>query len=1009
MKRKRFAAGLICIFLVLPFIIGVTPSLQWGDTPLKTNLPPVIITGESTYKIVETRRIPVPSPFLPGGKERPVIIVTTAGETIPPKENKAQPTPQTPGCAYRNSITAQVATFFKGAEAYEKRGKYLFLNRRYAEAIESFFKLIQSYPESPLVGDAYFWIGECYFQMGEIPRAEQNYKVTAMRFPSSSYADYATYSLGWIAFKKKAFAEAVRYFKNGVSAYPNSPIYAHLLFWLAESYMQQKEKDSAAEYFRKVLKSTSDPRLKTPATFEIAKIAFLRKDYRTCRKTLDFLLHQNPPSSLVPKIYLLRGWSEYFMKDSQALSTFSQALRFPHIARTLKEEAEYGKALSAIQQRKPEIARAMLSTMGFDSPWYGEVAVELASYFFDQKAYKLAEKICGKIFQNFAKTPYLENAYMILGNCAYNTRDYANATEYYTHVILGKVDRLKPMAIFAKGLAFYQMGQFRDAIDSWEALLKRYPTFPRRRDTLYWLGSAYLNIHQEKAATAYFNQLQRYPNNYSKALMQLAEYWFSQQKWGHTLQALKHFLTFFPHSRYTGFAKGMMGEVYFNLKDYRQASRWLLLAIQDKEVVKNPEYRAKITFLMGKVDYMQGAFRQAIGYFSIVATRLPRNAFSDDAQYWEALSYYSEQAYKPAIQSFQRVLTVFPHSPLRAKALMKIGDCYYNLKAYRKSEAYYRKAAILYGKDKKIRENAVYGMILSLYQRKDYKGFFTEATAFMQRYPGSPLTLDVLQLLSEYYERQGNIDREIALLDKYLKAHKSIPHADAIRLNLARLFIKKGLYDSALVQLKQVSGTHLHSPFKSIAEKEMGDLYFKQKLYDQAALHYRNYLEMEKLPPETVQYVKQQLALAYLYVNRLKSARREIEMGTRAFGLTWGAPLYLKIGATYLDKKMYKSALWAFRTAAKSSAPGIKCQSLTSMAIIYRKTGKYDKSLKTLLMVRYSYPECREASEKALLDLALALKKKGRRDEARQLLTVLAKSHQKKIKRLAQKALNRLH
>ncbi len=1009
MKLRRLIVCLACVALVLPFMIGLTPSLQWGDTPLKTTLPPVVITGQSTYKVLESRRIPVPSPFLPGGKERPVIIASPAQETVVPESNKQQPTPQTPGCAYHSSITTRVATLFKGAEAYEKRGKYLFLNHRYADAIETFTKLIQSYPESPRVGEAYFWIGESYFRMEDIPHAEENYKVAALRYPSSAYADYALYSLGWIAYKRGAYDKAIDYFKNAIAAYPNSPIYAHMLFWLAESYSRVKKIELADETFKKVLKRTSDPLLKVPATFEIAKIAFIRKEYATAKKILKDLSQQSPPTSLVPKIDLLTGWCEYFLKDARALGSFGQAFHAAGTSQKLKAEARYGQALSAIQQGKAKIAEKLLQAMRPASPWYGETAVALAQYYFNKKDYQRAGKTCAKIFENAAKSPYLEHAYMIMGNIAYNTKRYADATEYYTHVIVGKADRLKPMAIFAKGLAFYQIGQFRDAIDSWEEVLKRYPNFLRNRETLYWLGSAYLNLHQERLAATYFARLKQSPNDYAKALIQMSEYWFGQQRWKKALEVLKRYLALFPRGPYAGFARGMTGEIYFNLKDDKKAAKWLREAIQDINVRRNLEYRAKITFILGKVYYRMGAFNRAIGYFKTVASRFSKNSFSDDAQYWQALSYYSQQAYKPAIQSFERLLRDFPQSPLKAKAMMKIGDCFYNLKDYDRSQAYYRKVASLFRKDRKIRENAAYGVILSLYQKKDYKRFFAEASAFMTRFPDSPLSLDVVQLLSEYYERQGNLDQEIDLLDSYLRAHKNIPHADAIRLNLARLFIQKGLYDSAMVQLRIVSRSPSHTPFKSVAEREMGNLYFKQKMYSQAIIHYQKYLRAEKQPVDIVRHVRKQLVLAYLRSGNLKRAQQELDSDSKTFGIGWSAPLYLELGKTYLKKKEYHAALLSFKQASKSSDSLTKCKSLTYVGEVYRRTGKYNKSLKTLLMVRYSYPACRTFSERFLLHLSVTLGKKGKKEEARQLLKVLVKSHDKQVKRLAQRALNRLH
>jgi len=1007
-RMKRLLYLLFGILLILPLVIGVTPSLQWGDTPLKTNLPPVIITGKSTFKILESRRIPIPSPFLPGQKERPAIVVSSATEPNVPEGNKHQPTPQTPGCAYRSSITSKIATVFKKDEAYDKRGKYLFLNRRYTEAIETFRHLIDTYPQSRKIGEAYFWIGESYFQLNDVMKAEQNFKVTAKKYPSSAYSDYAIYSLGWISYLKKDFDRAIKYFKQGVFSYPNSPIYHQMLFWLAESFMQNNKTDQAYAYFLKLLSKSPGPSLKIPALFEVAKIQFMKKDYLSSKKTLKGLKLLNVPDSLIPKIHLLVGWCDYFLKDVNALKTFNKVLTFSKLAPALKAEAIYGKGLSAIQQGNPEIAENILNTTGPQFPWFGELTIELANYYFGKKDYKNAGRSCSRIFQVLRKTPYIEKAYMIIGNCAYNTKDYSHAAEYYTHVIMGKVKKYQPIATFAKGLSFYQIGKFRDAIDSWEALLEHFPEFERRRETLYWLGSAYLNLHKQKLAVSYFNQLKGNNQFYPKALIQLAQYWFSQQSWKNALNVLEQFLKLYPSHPYTGFAKGMMGEIYFNLKNYKEASKWLSIALKDHYAVSDHEFHAKLYFILGQVYYREGNFKRATIYFDVVSSKLPRSSFSDNALYWKSMSYYSRQAFEKAILSFKDLIKTFPDSPMTADATIKIADCYYNLKKYTLSDAYYQKAATHF-KDKKVKEKATYGRVLSLYQRGDFPHFFPEARKFVNSYPDSPLSLDVIQLLTEYYGRLGETDKEIDLLDRFLKGHKISPQADSIRLKLAKLFMQKGLYDSALVQLRAISSKKSRSPFASVAEKEMGDIYFKQKLYSEAVVHYRRYMSSGKLSPSTTKEVRRQLVSSLINSGKLKEAESEIRLGVKTCGIDWAAPLYIELGKAYQRRKMYKSALISFQNAAKSLNTGIKCRAMIAISETYRKTKNYDKSLKTLLMVRYSYPECRASSEEALLDLAVLFGEKGRKDEARQLLGALLKSHDKKIKRLAQKALNRLH
>ncbi len=993
--------------MILPLVIGFTPSLQWGDTPLKANLPPVVITGKSTYQVIESRQIPIPSPVLPGSKEHPEIAVSTTTAPEIPDEGKQQPLPKSPGCTYRNAFTTKVATLFKKDEAYDQRGKYLFLNRRYAEAIDTFRHLIETYPESRKIGEAYFWVGECYFQIDDLSQAEQNFKVVLQRYPTSLYADYACYSLGWIAYKKRLFHQAIKFFKEGVLAYPNSTIHTHMLFWLGEAYLQCSDMDKALTTFKEFLQKSRENTLRIPALFEVAKIKFFKKAYSESKKILEGLFAYNIPPSLLPKIYLLQGWCEYFMKDFQCQSTFTKILQLPHLTKVLKDEALYGQCLCDIQQKNPAAAEAVLEREGRAFPWYGEVAIALANYYFSKGDYKKAGDCCAKIFQNFSKSPYVEKAYFILGNSAYNTKDYSHATEYYTRVILGNVESLRPMAIYAKGLSFYQMGMFKDAIDSWEILLKKFPGFTKRYETLYWLGSACLNLKKDQAAIGYFERLKEKPGMHAKALIQLAQYWFGQQAWKSALRVIERFLALYPDNVYSGVAKGMMGEIYFNLKSYRKASRWLQKAIQDPHTRKNRELHAKLVFIKGQIAYRQGDFEEAIRLFDVVSTKLPTTSFSDDAYYWKAMSYYSLRRYKESISTLKELIRRFPESPLIPDAYLKIADCYYNLKEYAKSNAYYKKVGSLSGKGK-FREKAVYGRILSFYQRKAYPEFTREALKFIHKYPTSSLVPDVVQLLGEYYDQRGEIDKEIELLVSFLKAHKNSLHADSVRLKLAKLYTKKQLFNSALVQLRIISLKNPPSPFRSVAEKEMGDLYYQQKLYREAIRHYQAYLKSVRISPILKQEVKTKLVMAHIHLGDFRRAEKELAQGATEFGVEWAAPLYLRLGKIYEKKRRLKAALSLYKKASMTTREGEKCTAMISMADVYRKWKKYDKSLKMLLMVRYSYPKCKGKSERALLRLATAFGKSGRKEEALQLIEVLKRSSDNNIRRQAKKILKQL-
>ncbi len=1007
---RRFISAVIFILLIAPLIIGVSPSIHWGDTPLKTNIPPVIITGESTFKIIESRQIPIPAPFLPGKKERPAITVSSAAEPEIPSGTKLGPRPQSPGCTYQNAITTKVAAIFKGDKAYNQRGQYLFLKQRYDEAIEAFQHLIEEYPNSPHVGDAYFWIGESFFQKDDMQHAYQNFSVTHKSYPMSPYADYAIYSLGWIAFQQKRFHAAVDFFKQGVYGYPNSPVRGPMLFWFGEAYIQIKAYDKAKGILQTFLRENPKSPLRAPALFETGKILFLSKNYKQAIDMAKAVCALSEQKTLIPKARMLVGWSRYFLNDGGAMDAFNKVLASSDATSTVKADALYGKILAALQLKKTEIAEKTLARLWPPKkyPWLGESALALAQYYYEAGLYKKAARVCAKIISDYRRPPTTAYAYEMLGNISYNLKDYSHAAEYYTRVLLGKPRELHASAMYHKGLSFYQLGRFKEAIVSWEILLKRFREFPKYRNVVFWTGSAYLNLRETNKARHYFDTLKQDPELYARGLIQLSHYYFGLQDWQNSLRTLKKFLVSFPRHVFSAKAKGLIGEIYFNLKRYDDAKRWMARALKDKHAFKDKQLRAKLYFTLGQIAYRKQKFIRAAGYFSVVSSKLSRTSFSDQALFWKAMSFYSLQKFREAIHTFITLIKTFPESPHVADAYMKTGDCFYNLKLYGESERYYQLVARKFPA-KKIRAKAEYGRLLAFYQSRNFVKFYSGARHFIESFPNSGFVPDTIQLLAEYYEQQGDVEKEIDLLVGFLRKNRKHDRNDAVRMKLARLYIKQGLFTSALVQLRALSRSSPPSPFKGVAEKEMGDIYFRQKFFEEAIKHYRRYLRDKTLPLSVSRHVNTQLIASLLNTGKLKIAAQELKKGLDKYGANWASSLYFELGKIYKRKKKYRNALDAFKKAEKTTEKKNICRAMVAEGQTRILMGQHGVALKTLLLVRYSYPECKTLSEKALLGLAVALGKKGKKDEARQLLKMLKKSHNKTIKKLAQKALNRLH
>jgi tetratricopeptide (TPR) repeat protein len=89
------------------------------------------------------------------------------------------------------------------AEAHYQKSRLLFLERDYENARQASYEFIRSNPGSPLVANAYFWIGESLYSLGKLEEAERVFAKVVREYPQSYKVEAANYRLSLLEFKKR--------------------------------------------------------------------------------------------------------------------------------------------------------------------------------------------------------------------------------------------------------------------------------------------------------------------------------------------------------------------------------------------------------------------------------------------------------------------------------------------------------------------------------------------------------------------------------------------------------------------------------------------------------------------------------------------------------------------------------------------------------------------------------------------------------------------------------------
>jgi len=73
-------------------------------------------------------------------------------------------------------------------------------------------------------------------------------------------------------------------------------------------------------------------------------------------------------------------------------------------------------------------------------------------------------------------------------------------------------------------------------------------------------------------------------------------------------------------------------------------------------------------------------FAQAARLYGQLVAQFPASGYVPIALYWQGNAHYANRSYKPAIESYQRLLAVAPQHPRAPEAMLAIANCHLELK-----------------------------------------------------------------------------------------------------------------------------------------------------------------------------------------------------------------------------------------------------------------------------------------------------------------------------------------
>ena len=520
-----------------------------------------------------------------------------------------------------------------------------------------------------------------------------------------------------------------------------------------------------------------------------------------------------------------------------------------------------------------------------------------------------------------AQTTEMEQRYNALAE-RFDGRDKLLQRDLKTYLQLYPYTTFADEVNFMQGVLLVEKGRYKQGLKVLEPVDMQALTRPHQLDYSFYRGYAYLMQQEYQRASIYFNVLGKTDNRYTeRAKYYYAYCMYKQQKYDKALPVLKmlennpSFAKTVPYyivqieyaqqnyeevearvnnllreqadSPNNGELHRILGEIYYQKQDYKQAAEQLSMyaknaAEQKEELLRNDMY------MLGAANYQLGQYEEAVKYLKQV---------------------------KQEKDSLSEV------------TCLTMGNAYVQLKQPEQAKLSYQ-AAANFGITPEIKEEAAYNYTLCTYQSSSALGESVRAfNDFLHQFPDSKYEGRIYRLLSDALMQSKNYAAAIATLD-------SIPNPSPKMLQ-TKQYLRYQLGADNFLQGKMQGSADWMT--EVIDHKAESDLYTTEAYYIRAEANYRlrKYAECEKdlgvyfARPnvrKSDNYTIARYLQGYAYFSQGKYDKARDAFSTYIDAALVTDPTYAdalnRIGDCYFNGRQFQQAITYYAQVAKLQASG---------------------------------------------------------------------------------------
>lgn len=419
------------------------------------------------------------------------------------------------------------------------------------ESINQFKKVIATYAGTPQVEQAAYWVGQLYFQNGDISNAITELTAFTKNFPKSDLLPTAKFSLGQAYVQKKDTATAVQIFKEIATDNEKSEAAPYTYFQRAAILGAEKKNDEIVTLMREFTTKYPDHDLLYNAYDAIAKTYLGKTQIVEAIGVYSEMAdqHAKDPKAAMALLTIASLWTQhanaqgpYFAMNEEQRVTWNKDISnstetAEKLISNYSDSPQVAPAIQTLLGTQKLLLRAKIKTDEDITKYFQQLAERfedkpttkskilftLASFLYDKDKVKALEQMTAAYDPQlvYASTDLdlYGSALLEQDKLEESAAIYDKLATDFPNPVPGQplksplvVQEAQSISLFGIGKALQKQGKISEAAEKFDTLKKLYPWSPKIMEANFGIAEAAFQEKKYDVAQPLFTQIARANN-----------------------------------------------------------------------------------------------------------------------------------------------------------------------------------------------------------------------------------------------------------------------------------------------------------------------------------------------------------------------------------------------------------------------------------------------------------------------------------------------------------------